>query len=194
MHSLAALSHAHAGPTSRLGRGLILGISATLVIALASHIAFPLPFTPVPFTLQPLAVLGVGLWLGPVSGFFATLAYLVEGALGLPVFSPTGFGGVAQLLGPTGGYLLAYPLVAATAGGLTSTLKCRIPVFVAATLACLTATLFLFTAGASWLAWETHLSVHQAWVAGVAPFLPGDVIKALAAAGMYRAFHRPAAR
>jgi biotin transport system substrate-specific component len=106
---------------------LTLGVAATVVIALAAHVAFPLPFTPVPFTLQPLAVLGVGLAFGPVGGFLTLLAYLAEGACGLPVFSPAGPGGIGQLFfGPTSGYLLSYPLVAAIAGGLTRLLGRRL--------------------------------------------------------------------
>src|ERR1700743_3600591 len=109
---------------------LTLGVAATMVITLAAHVAFPLPFTPVPFTLQPLAVLGVGLALGPVGGFLTLLAYLAEGAFGLPVFSPAGPGGLAPLFfGPTSGYLLSYPLVAAIAGGLTRLLGQRLSQF-----------------------------------------------------------------
>ena len=81
---------------------LVLGLAATAMVAAAAHVAIPLPFTPVPLTLQPLAVLGVGLALGPVAGFFTMLAYLAEGALGLPVFSPTGLGGVGSTSWPHG--------------------------------------------------------------------------------------------
>ena len=152
--------------------------------------AFPLPFTPVPFTLQPLAVLGVGLALGPLDGALALLAYLVEGVAGLPVFSPTGVGGLAQLLGPTGGYLFAYPLVAWICGGLTRRLEGRLSYFAAALVGCGTAVALLFISGAYWLAHETHLNHAQIWLAAVAPFLPGEGVKVLAAAGTYRAWKR----
>ena len=161
--------------------------AASLVVALAAHVAFPLPFTPVPFTLQPLAVLGVGLALGPVEGFAAMIAYLVEGASGLPVFSPTGPGGLLQLLGPTGGFLMAYPLVALLCGGLTRRLEGRITPFPAALFGCIAATALLFCCGAFWLMRELHLSISGVWLAGVAPFLPGEAVKVLAAAGVYRA-------
>jgi len=72
---------------------LVLGLAATAVVAAAAHVAIPLPFTPVPLSLQPLAVLGVGLAFGPVGGFLTMLAYLAEGLCGLPVFAPTGPGG-----------------------------------------------------------------------------------------------------
>lgn len=171
---------------------LALGVAATLVIALAAHISFPLWFTPVPFTLQPLAVLGVGLAFGPVGGFLTLVAYLAEGACGLPVFTPTGLGGVAQLLGPTGGYLFAYPFVAALAGGLSRTFARRLSLFMAAALACGLATLLLFLAGALWfgLSVPAPLSVRTIWLETIAPFLPGETIKVLAAAGIYSAFAR----
>src|SRR5271163_5216021 len=91
-------------------------IGASLFVALCARVALPLPFTPVPLTLQNFGVLLVGLLLGSRRGFVALALYLAEGAMGMPVFSPTGPGGIAQLLGPTGGFLLAYPLVAWVAG------------------------------------------------------------------------------
>lgn len=179
------LSHARTFGSTIPGK-LTLGLAATVVIALAAHVAFPLPFTPVPFTLQPLAVLGVALAFGPVGGFLTLLAYLAEGACGLPVFSPAGPGGLAQLFfGPTSGYLLSYPLVAAIAGGLTRALERRLPSFASAVTGCAAATVLLFVAGAAWFMVFTHLPVYAVWIAAVAPFLPGEAIKVLAAAGIY---------
>ena len=170
---------------------LTLGVAATVVIALAAHVAFPLPFTPVPFTLQPLAVLGVGLAFGPVGGFLTLLAYLAEGACGLPVFSPAGAGGIAQLFfGPTSGYLLSYPLVAAIAGGLTRVLGRRQSLFASATVGCAVATVVLFLAGAGWFMEFTHLPPRAVWIASIAPFLPGEAIKILVAAGVYSTLRR----
>jgi biotin transport system substrate-specific component len=169
---------------------LAIGLAATVVVAAAAHVAIPLPFTPVPLTLQPLAVLGVGLALGPVAGFLTMLAYLTEGALGLPVFSPTGHGGLAQLLGPTGGFLMAYPFVAAIAGGLTRLLAARTPRFLAATIGCTAAVALLFASGAGWLMHVAHLSSHAVWVAAIVPFLPGEAIKICIAAGTFRALSR----
>lgn len=176
--------------TATMPGKLVVGLAATVVIALAAHVAFPLPFTPVPFTLQPLAVLGVGLALGPVGGFLAVLAYLAEGACGLPVFSPTGPGGLAQLFGLTGGYLLAYPLVAAIAGGVTRVLSRRLAYFASAAIACTAAVVVLFASGAAWLMTWTHASLYAVWIAAVAPFLPGEAIKILAAAGVYSTLRR----
>lgn len=174
-----------------LSRRALRILGATTVVAMAAHIAFPLPFTPVPFTLQPLAVLGVGLALGPVEGALAMLTYLAEGSAGLPVFSPTGPGGVAQLLGPTGGFLMAYPLVALLCGAVTRGLEGRLSSFAAALLGCVSAVAILFLSGASWLAHATHVSPRAIWFAAVAPFLPGETVKIFAAAGSYRALkHR----
>jgi len=173
---------------------IALGLAATAIVAAAAHIAIPLPFTPVPLTLQPLAVLGAGLALGPVAGFLTMIAYLAEGLCGLPVFSPTGPGGLAQLLGPTGGFLMAYPLVAAIIGGLTPRLAglglmgkppLRVSSFLAALLAGHLAMALLFVSGAGWFMHFTHHSLQATWIGAVAPFLPGEVIKVFVAAGVY---------
>src|SRR5258708_27327523 len=89
-------------PQSMTGR-IVLAVGATALVAACAHVSLPLPFTPVPLTLQNFAVLLVGMVLGPVAGFSAMVLYLAEGAIGLPVFNPHGLGGVAQLLGPTAG-------------------------------------------------------------------------------------------
>ncbi len=189
--SAALSSSKDLGRSAGVPRRVLLTITATLVVAAAAHVAFRLPFTPVPFTLQPLAVLGVGLALGPTGGALAMLAYLLEGALGLPVFSPTGPGGLLQLLGPTGGYLLAYPAVAFVAGWVTGRLRPWAGEFAAALLACTLATSILFLSGAAWLAYEAHLSTQGVFFAAIAPFLPGEGVKILAAAGVYRALQQP---
>src|SRR3954470_24244014 len=88
----------------------IVGFAAA--VAAASQIAIPLPFTPVPITLQPMLVILAGMMLGPVAGAASMLLYLAAGASGLPVFTPVGAPGVARLFGPTGGYLIAYPAAA----------------------------------------------------------------------------------
>ena len=166
---------------------VVLGLAATLVVAAAAHVSIPLWFTPVPLTLQPLAVLCVGLFLGPTTAFFALLAYLAEGAIGLPVFAPGGPGGVLQLVGPTGGYLMSYPLVAFIAAAISRILK---PRFLAALIGCTAAVTVLFLCGAGWLMHYTHGSVQAAWIGGVLPFLPGEAIKIVAAAGMYSSLGR----
>src|SRR6202034_170360 len=105
------------GRTLEVTRQVALVVGASLFVALCARVTIPLmPLTPVPLTVQNMGVLLVGLLLGSRRGFAALALYLAEGAMGMPVFSPLGPGGIAQLLGPTGGFLLAYPLVAWLAG------------------------------------------------------------------------------
>jgi biotin transport system substrate-specific component len=170
---------------------ILIGLAATLVVAAAAHVAFPLPFTPVPFTLQPLAVLLVGLVLGPTDGFFVMLVYLAEGACGLPVFAPSALGGgVPQLLGPTGGFLMAYPIVAFLAGGIDRSMRRFAPAFVAALVACTVAIVLLFVYGAGWFYRLTHLPLRVVLTDTVLPYLPGEAVKILAAAGIYSTLSR----
>lgn len=171
---------------------LLIGLAATAVIAAAAHVSIALPFTPVPLTLQPLAVIGVGLALGPVAGFFTLLAYLAEGLVGLPVFSPAGPGGLAQILGPTGGYLMAYPVVAAIAGGITRLLSGRLSSFLSALVGGHLAMALLLACGAAWFSQYMHhtlyaASLYATWIGAVAPFLPGEIVKVFVAAGVYSA-------
>jgi len=105
-------------PATPAVRAVRIAIAA-LVVAAAAQVAVPLPFTPVPFTLQPLAVLAVGGLLGMGEGFAALVLYLALGLLGLPVFAGGG-AGIVRLIGPTGGYLLAFPLAAAITGAVSS--------------------------------------------------------------------------
>ena len=100
-------------------RGAIV-LSATVLIALCAHVALPLGFTPVPLTLGPLAVLIVGLALSPRRAAATLAVYLAEGIMGLPVFAPgaAGDAGLAHLIGPTGGYLVSYPLAVALISAL----------------------------------------------------------------------------
>lgn len=101
-------------------RRVIAGLAGVVLVALGAQAAIPLPGNPVPVTLQVPAVLIVGGLLGPRIGAAALVGYLMIGALGAPVFAPMGAPGVARLIGPTGGYLLAYPLAAATMGLMAS--------------------------------------------------------------------------
>lgn len=164
-------------------------LSATLIVAFAAHISFRIPFTPVPFTMQPLAVLAAGLLLGPLDGAIAMLVYLAEGAAGLPVFSPTGPGGLLQLFGPTGGYLMADPVVAFTAGKLALILTNKFGKYWAGVVGGTIATALLFLSGTAWLS-HLHLATGGAlWMAAVIPFLPGEIVKIFIAAGLYQTFH-----
>ncbi|MBV9085999.1 MAG: biotin transporter BioY [Acidobacteria bacterium] len=154
--------------------------TASLFVALFAHITIPLPFTPVPLTLQNFAVLVVGLALGSRRGFAALALYLAEGLSGLPVFNPTGPGGIAQLLGPTGGYLIAYPLVAFVAGWIAERGR---QTFVRYAIAATAGEIVLFFGGVAWLALLFRGSWWQAVQFGLYPFLFAEVAKVLAAAG-----------
>jgi biotin transport system substrate-specific component len=176
--------------TRTLAGRSFLAVSATAFVALCAHVSVPLYFTPVPVTLQTMAVILVGLTLGPALGSAALVLYLAEGAMGLPVFSPNGPGGIAQLLGPTAGYLFSYPLAAAAAGGVVRAVRLGRSQLPAAILAGLAASIFIFAMGAGWLAHLLHLNANAAWHLGVQPFLPGEILKIAAAAGAYTALRK----
>lgn len=168
----------------------LLAVCASGVVALCAHITVPLPFTPVPLTFSDFAVLLVGLALGPVTGFAALALYLAEGACGLPVFSPLGAGGVAQLFGHTGGYLIAYPFAAATAGGVSRAMARFCSRFLAALTGSALASALLMLTGTIWLGVLAHLSAMGAFTLGAAPFIPGQVVKVCAAAGIFASIQR----
>jgi biotin transport system substrate-specific component len=152
------------------------------VTAVAAQITIPLPFSPVPFTLQVLAVILTGLLLGPRHGALAMAIYVLIGAIGIPVFA--GFrGGLGVVLGPTGGYLLAYPVAAAIAGFAAHALR-NLPRGRATVTGFLFGTLGLaviYALGAGWLSVVADLPIGAAVLQGVAPFVVLDAIKVLVA-------------
>jgi biotin transport system substrate-specific component len=156
-------------------RQIAVIVAASLVVALCARVAIPLPFTPVPLTVQDFGVLLVGLMLGSKRGFAALALYLAEGAIGLPVFSPTGPGGIAQILGPTGGYLMVYPLVAALAGFI---FERGAKTFVRAAIGSFLASMLLFAGGLTWLYFLTH-SLAKAASLGLYWFIAAGVIKVM---------------
>jgi biotin transport system substrate-specific component len=166
-------------------------ICASAVIAVCSRLFLPLPFTPVPLTLGNFAVLLVGLVLGSRRGFAATALYLAWGAMGLPVFSSAGPGGIAQMLGPTGGYLWAYPAMAFLAGWIAERGSSS---FARNVMAGALGELALFAGGISWLAVVTH-SWQSAAYFGLYPFFFAEVMKVMAAAAIALRLRRsPASR
>ena len=167
-------------------RQVALVVSASLFVALCARITLPLPFTPVPLTLQNFGVLLVGLTLGTRRGFAALALYLAEGMMGFPVFNPTGPGGMAQLIGPTGGFLLAYPFVAGVAGMAVEAGKRS---FARAAAAAFVAELVLFAGGLSWLAILTH-SFAQAVRFGLYWFVFAEIIKIMLAAALASGWQR----
>jgi biotin transport system substrate-specific component len=162
-------------------RQVALVVGGSLLVALCARIAIPIPGTPVPLTVQNFGVLLVGLLLGSWRGFAALALYLAEGAMGMPVFSPVGAGGIAQLFhGATSGFLLAYPLVAWAAGYIMERGRKS---FARAAMGGLLGEAVLFIGGLSWLAVLTH-SVAQAFRWGLYWFLFAEVIKVMMAAGI----------
>jgi biotin transport system substrate-specific component len=169
---------------------IVVAFAATTLVAACAHVSMPLPFTPVPLTLQNFAVLLVGMALGPVAGFLTMVLYLAQGAMGLPMFTPSGPVGVARLLGPTAGFLFAYPLAAASAGWVVRALQNVSSRFTRGIIAGVVATVIIFACGAGWMASLLHLSMSATWHMAVAPFLPGEVVKVTAAAGIFSAMQR----
>lgn len=175
--------------TSPWLRSAAIVLAGSALVAVCSHIALPLWFTPVPLTLQPFAVLLLGLLLAPRLAAATLIAYLAEGAAGLPVFAPglTFTGGMAHLFGPTGGYLFAYPAAAM----LISLLYRRTPrAFSAALASAAIGNLLILVCGAFWLAAFTHISMRTAFGLAIVPFLPGDALKVAAAAAIASGFQR----
>lgn len=164
--------------------GIVIG--ASLLVALCARVTVPLPFTPVPLTMQNFGVLLVALLLGSRRGFAVLALYLIEGASGLPVFNPAGPGGVAQILGPTGGFLMAYPFVAFATGWIYERTSRRIGW---AVLAGTAGEVILFVGGLGWLFALTH-SVLQAFKWGLYWFVFAEVIKIALAAGFASRWNR----
>ena len=159
-------------PRSSVLRDAVLVLGGSLLIALSAQVAARLPFSPVPITGQTCAVLLVGAFLGSRRGMLSVLAYLAEGAMGLPVFAGGG-SGPAWLGGPTGGYLLGFVVAAWTVGWLCEHLWDR---SVAGTLVIMlagSATIYMF--GLPWLA--RFVGADRALALGLLPFFPGDSVK-----------------
>jgi biotin transport system substrate-specific component len=162
--------------TNSLAKNVALVVGASLVISICARLSVPLPFTPVPFTLANLGLLTVGLLLGSKRAGAAGLLYLAYGAAGMPVFSPASSG----LLGVTGGYLWAFPLVAFVAGWVSERGESS---FARNLVAAIAGDLVLFLGGISWLFAFTH-SWQKALLLGGYWFVFGEVIKIMASAGL----------
>ena len=162
-----------------MAMNVLIVISASLLLAISAQIAVPLPFSTVPMTLQPLALLLIGASLGTKRAFSAASLYLIEGMSGLPVFAH-GIGGVVALLGPTAGYLWAFPFGAAVAGALSERGWTR--TFAGSVGAMTLALSVVYFAGWSWLATVMQLGAEAAFVTGVVPFIMADVVKIAIAA------------
>lgn len=169
-----------------LARRAFTLLVGSLFVAVCAHIAFPLWFTPVPVTLQTFAVLVLGLVLSPGMAASALVLYLIEGMAGLPVLAPTGTVSFLHIFGPTGGYLMAYPAAAALTSFLrrsflrTSSARAA---FAVSTAAAAIGSAVILLSGALWFGILTRQSAIPVLTMTVAPFLAGDILKVIAAAG-----------
>lgn len=178
------------------GRAAVTAAAIVFFAALtaaAAQVSIPLPGTPVPLTLQPMIVVLAGAALGARAGTVAETLYLLAGVVGLPVFaaSPVLPQGAARLLGPTGGYLLSYPFVAALVGALADRGLGRR--YAAAFLSMVAGVAVVYAGGVSWFAIvtpPTSLSPSALFGATVRPFLLLDLVKAAAAAALIPAAWR----
>ena len=167
----------------RLVRELLVLLLGTVFLALLARIEIRLePFSPVPITGQTLGVLLIGALYGPWRGALCLLAYLGEGAAGLPVFAG-GASGAAVLVGPTGGYLIAFPVAAAIVGLLVQPLRGVLSGW-RALPGLLIGTIVIYLIGVPGLALSTGMGLLTAIEKGMLPFIPGDLIKVVVAAAV----------
>lgn len=150
-----------------------LVIGASILMALSAQVKIPLPFTPIPISMQSLTILYLAMLLGSKRGALAVLTYLAQGACGLPVFSGTGTG-LLYMAGPTGGYLVGFAIAAYVSGLIVERSRAKSSISVCAAFIAGTAVIHFF--GAAWL---LHFvgSIRSAICLGVVPFLIGDAIK-----------------
>lgn len=192
VHALAAR-----GASAETARGIRIAslLFITVLTIVAAQVSVPLPFTAVPLTLQPMVVLLGGLALGSRLGSASQILYLAAGLAGLPVFAASAVlpPGPLRLLGPTGGYLMAYPLAAFVTGYLAERGFDR--KYVTSVLAMLAGLLVIYSVGVTWLGLFARTSepapgLSAAFSAGVYPFIAPDLIKLAIAAGFVPALWR----
>lgn len=152
----------------------------TILTCLGAFVRIPLPFSPVPITLQTFFVIFSGLILGP-SGAISQILYILLGTSGLPIFTNAGFG-FCYLLGPTGGYLFGFVLTAFLVGSFSKTVSSNFRLLLVVILA----SLFILFCGTTWLAFLFRMSFNKAFFLGALPFIPGDIIKSLLAYSIYK--------
>ena len=160
-----------------LARNVALVVGGALLMDILGRFSVPLPFSPVPLTLANFGVLLVALTIGSRRAAAAMVLYLAEGAIGMPVFS-LGAGGIAQILGVTGGYLMSYPAAAFLAGWIAERGQRTISRM---TLAAVSGEVLLFLGGIAWLMMLAHVPLRQAANWGVYPFAFAEIIKIMSA-------------
>jgi biotin transport system substrate-specific component len=173
-----------------------IAMASLFAALIAAGALVALPIGPVPFTLQVLFVLMAGLLLRPRAALAAIVVYLLLGAIGMPVFS-AGRGGLAVLVGPTGGYLFGFALAAPLISYLTRrpagprlAHAGRLLRSALGFAACLAGVAVIYVLGTLWLASATGIGVYKATAVGALPFLPFDVVKAFVAVAGAQALER----
>ena len=162
-------------------RAIVLTALLTALTAVLAQIAVPIPVSPVPLSLGMVAVYATGVLLRPRNALLAQVCYLLLGAFGLPVFG--GFkGGLSALLGPTGGYLMVYPLMALLISFVLNrkpipASEKRGPVLIKTALSIVVAHLLLYAGGTAWLSISASLSFEKALALGVTPYVVMDAAK-----------------
>ena len=154
-------------------KNMILCAFFASLTSACSQIAIPLPFSPVPISLAGIVVMGSGIISDPFTGFLSQLIFILIGATGLPVFSRMQ-GGIAILAGPTGGYLLAYPIASLVSGFITINKKHSVVFYF---LSYLSGTLICYLFGTLWFMFSTHSTLCAAFFQCVLPFLATDCVK-----------------
>jgi len=168
-------------------RGIVFSALFAALLSVFSYLSIPLGFTPVPITLENMAVMLAGALLGPFYGFFSMLLVVILTAVGLPMLA--GHGGIGYIVGYTGGYIVAWPFCALFTGWFVQRVRIAkgtgrsldkvrefILVFVAIEVF---GSLLSYVGGVPWLAYSYHLTMSKAMLGGFYPYLPGDAIKAV---------------
>lgn len=160
------------------------------ILCVSSYINIPLPISPVPITAQLLVVYLIALLLRPKQAVLTVVVWLLLGVIGLPVFSG-GRGGFGILAGPTGGYAIGYVILAGVVSYLCKKCKKEYEKFL---ILIVVGILLLYMIGVPWMKLTTGIGIQAAWLTGALPYLPGDVLKAVAALFLARPLQRAIGR
>ncbi|NFV14010.1 biotin transporter BioY [Clostridium sporogenes] len=158
-------------------RDMIYSALFATIIGVSSYITIPLPISPVPITAQGLAVMLAGCVLTPVQAALSMVTFLFMGAIGIPVFSG-GTAGIGVILGKTGGYLIGYLIGVIIISLLVRKNKSLVRMLIACFIGGIVVVHIL---GSAWLGQVTSIGIKKAFLLGSAPFIPGDIIKAVVA-------------
>ncbi|WP_336759885.1 biotin transporter BioY [Paenibacillus sp. USHLN196] len=163
-------------------RGIVFSALMAAILVLFGYISIPIGFSPVPITLQTLAVMLAGGLLGPLYGFLSVTMVVLLTALGFPLLHGTG--GLAVLLGPTGGYVMMWPISALLIGLLLARINIKgVTGFILAFIVFeLFGSLLVYVSGVPWLAYAYKMDLPEAMIQGFYPYIIGDLIKAVFAA------------